>query len=44
MKTLNFPVAPGDVLEYESNGEIVRDEVAFVTFSKPENYKLEICR
>lgn len=39
MKIMEFPVAPKDILEFETkNGETVRGEVCFVTFSNVENY------
>lgn len=39
MKTMQFPVAPKDILEFKTkDGETVRGEVAFVTFSVGEDY------
>lgn len=38
MKTMQFPVAPNDILEFEKNGEKLRGKVAFVTFSGGESY------
>lgn len=39
MKIMQFPVAPKDVLEFKTkDGEVVRGEVTFVTFSSSEDY------
>lgn len=34
MKTMQFPVCPKDILEFKTeDGEVVRGEIAYVTFS-----------
>ena len=38
MKTMSFPVKPGDILEFKKNGEKLRGKVAFVTFSSDDAY------
>ena len=44
MKTMQFPVSPKDILEFKTkDGEIVRGEVTFVTFSTIGNYATIYC-